>query len=224
MADTVSGTSSRRDAQKIKTRRALRDAALKLFAAKGYDATTAEEIAEEVGVSVRTFFRYFPLKESVLFSGKHAWIQSFADLCRAQSAALTDLDAMCAALVAATADIDRSRRSMRLYERAVASSPTLRGLAQDHYEHDMDRVAHAIAARHGLARADRSSTLLASVGMLIYRRALDTWLAGPLDAQLGDVIAENFRLLAGAISQTDTAEAPERNTSASLPRAKALAD
>jgi AcrR family transcriptional regulator len=200
----------------------LRDAALKLFAAKGYDATTAEEIAEEVGVSVRTFFRYFPLKESVMFSGKHAWIQSFAELCRAQPAALSDLDAMCAALVAATAEIDRNRRSLRLYERAVASSPTLRGLAQNHYEQDMDRVAHAIAARHGLARADRSSTLLAAVGMLIYRRALDTWLAGPPDAQLGDVIAENFRLLAEAISQTDTE--PQRQASGSLPPVRALAD
>ncbi|UFS60189.1 TetR family transcriptional regulator [Subtercola endophyticus] len=46
----------------------LRRAALELFESKGFEATTAEDIALAAGISRRTFFRYFPVREDVLFS------------------------------------------------------------------------------------------------------------------------------------------------------------
>lgn len=46
----------------------LRVAALGLFESKGFEATTAEDIALAAGISRRTFFRYFPVREDVLFS------------------------------------------------------------------------------------------------------------------------------------------------------------
>jgi len=49
-------------------RRRLREAALELFYAKGYEGTTAAEIAACAGVTERTFFRYFPDKREVLFN------------------------------------------------------------------------------------------------------------------------------------------------------------
>lgn len=45
----------------------IEQAALTLFAEQGYDATTADDIAQAAGVSVRTFFRHFPNgKEGVM--------------------------------------------------------------------------------------------------------------------------------------------------------------
>jgi AcrR family transcriptional regulator len=46
----------------------MREAALKLFHEKGYDGTTAAEIAARAGVTERTFFRHFPDKREVLFN------------------------------------------------------------------------------------------------------------------------------------------------------------
>lgn len=47
-------------------REAIWDSALELFASKGFDETSVEEIAETAGVSRRTFFRYFESKNDLL--------------------------------------------------------------------------------------------------------------------------------------------------------------
>ena len=53
-----------RERKKLRTRRALADAALRLFTEKGFDATTLEELAEEAEVFRSIFFRFFPAKEA----------------------------------------------------------------------------------------------------------------------------------------------------------------
>jgi AcrR family transcriptional regulator len=47
-------------------RDAIFDAAMDLFASKGFNETTIEEIVEAAGVSPRSFYRYFPTKSEVL--------------------------------------------------------------------------------------------------------------------------------------------------------------
>ena len=47
----------------------LEQAALALYAERGYDETTVAEIAERAGLTERTFFRHFADKREVLFGG-----------------------------------------------------------------------------------------------------------------------------------------------------------
>jgi AcrR family transcriptional regulator len=57
-----------RDRKKLKTRDAIRRAAMLLIDKNGYAHTTVEQIADAAEVSPSTFFRYFPSKEQVLIA------------------------------------------------------------------------------------------------------------------------------------------------------------
>src|SRR5215471_9319326 len=74
-----------RERKKLRTRRALAEAALRLFGDNGFDKTTLEEVAEEAEVSKSTFFRFFPAKEA-------AAIEAEAELWTAYLTALTERD------------------------------------------------------------------------------------------------------------------------------------
>jgi AcrR family transcriptional regulator len=190
-----SGPPGRRQEHKTRTQRALQQAALELFAKHGFDTTTTEEIAEQAGVSPRTFFRYFPTKESVLFVGEYGWFQSLTKQFLEQPDALGDVDALQETLLTFAPKLAAGRRSFVLYDRAVASSPTLRGRVQERLQEDITTVAGAIAERRGLPGADESCALLAAVVLVTYRRALTRWLEGPANGNLRKVIADEFELL-----------------------------
>lgn len=74
---------SLRDRKRARTRQALLDAAVDLFERHGYDRTGVADIAAAAEVGTRTFFRYFPSKEALLFPEAD-------DRIRAAVAAITD--------------------------------------------------------------------------------------------------------------------------------------
>ena len=70
-----------RERKKLRTRRALADAALRLFTQNGFDATTLEELAGEAEVSRSTFFRFFPAKEAAAIDAEaELWTAFLAGL------------------------------------------------------------------------------------------------------------------------------------------------
>lgn len=58
----------RRAEKKAATREALQRAAARMFEERGFQNTTVKDIAAAAGVTERTFFRYFPSKEDLVYS------------------------------------------------------------------------------------------------------------------------------------------------------------
>lgn len=62
----VDGELGLRERKRIATRRAIQLAALQLATERGFDRVTIDEISHAANVSPRTFFNYFPSKESAI--------------------------------------------------------------------------------------------------------------------------------------------------------------
>lgn len=66
--ELLGATLGLRERKKLKTRRAIRAAAFRLFTEQGYEGTTIDQIAADADVSPSTFFRYFPTKEDLVIT------------------------------------------------------------------------------------------------------------------------------------------------------------
>ena len=70
MLDNIENTKnlSRRERQKAQHRKEIMDAAIKVFAEKGYHEATLDEISQEAEFSKGALYLYFSNKEDILFS------------------------------------------------------------------------------------------------------------------------------------------------------------
>lgn len=84
---------SRRERNKIATRRAIGRAALSLMEELGYDCVTIDQVADRADVSRRTFFNYFSSLNDALHD-HNTWIFEYAaELLQKQSPDLPVMDA-----------------------------------------------------------------------------------------------------------------------------------
>ncbi|MEK9971135.1 MAG: TetR/AcrR family transcriptional regulator [Ferrovibrio sp.] len=83
---TTKPQSSKRD----RTRRQLLDAALKVFAARGFEAGSIQEIAAVAGVANGTFYNYFPTKDAILEAAAVHFGVSYCERIDASCSQVTD--------------------------------------------------------------------------------------------------------------------------------------
>jgi AcrR family transcriptional regulator len=83
-----------RERKKQRTREQIVESAMRLFAERGYHATTIAEIAAAADVAPRTFFAYFPSKEAVVFHGVDRDMDALASALRDRLPGETAFDAL----------------------------------------------------------------------------------------------------------------------------------
>jgi len=177
----------------------LQEAALALYSERGFDQTTAAQIAARAGLTERTFFRHFADKREVLF-GESALLQEriVAGVVGAPAEA-GPLDAVTCGLAAAAAMLGQFRRDLSRQRQAViAANPELR-------ERELAKLADYAAtvaeALHQRGVGEPQASLAAESGMTVFRVAMERWSSGGDDRELADVMLESMaglRAMAGA--------------------------
>lgn len=168
----------------------LQQAALELFASRGFEQTTAADIARTVGLTERTFFRHFADKREVLFRGQDVFERAFLDVvARAEPAAPAMAVAVAAVLGAATTFPEDRRPFARARQSVIEANPSLR----ERERHKLAGLADALAAalrERGLT--DPAVTLAAETGITVFRAAFAQWTADGETRPLDQIAAVVF--------------------------------
>ncbi|MGW7365817.1 TetR family transcriptional regulator [Streptomyces sp. NPDC054841] len=165
--------------RKAATQLDIARAAAELFAERGPDGTTAEEIARSAGVALRTFYRYFRNKQDavapLLAGGAERW--------RALLAAAEPGTAVPEALERSIAEAlsvpdDGTAEGLRWTRgllRAAAQDPALRAVWYRVNQESEERLVPVLAALAGPAADPLGLRLAAAAATDAIRVALEAW-------------------------------------------------
>jgi len=175
-------------------------AALALFARQGYDDTTVDEIASAVGISRRTFFRYFESKPDVVWGEFDAELVRLRERLDEAPPAEPMLDVLRRSVMATNrfgaGELDELRIRMVL----ISSVPTLVAHSAVRYEEWCDVVAGFAADRLGGSPDDLGPQTVARAALGAAMAAFACWARD----EGGDLVAEvdrAFRLLATGFAE-----------------------
>ncbi len=154
-------------------RERLQQAALALFQERGYDRTTAAEIAARVGVTERTFFRYFPDKRETLFGGEAVLRTVLTEAIAGAPGGLGPLDLLFHAFRSAVPLLEANRSFAAPRQAVVSSTPALHERELAKHEVLADALAAALRLR-GIE--DQRALLAARTGMSAFTYATIAWL------------------------------------------------
>jgi AcrR family transcriptional regulator len=156
-----------RERQRLEVRSELQQAALRLFAHRGYEQVSVTDIADEVGVVSRTFYRHFPTKEDAVLSLLDEAAPIVHEHVRSHPAG----DAPWRVLA------DAVRASSEVHERVSASimrmifeTPRLESAYYERQRRWEAMVARVLAERLGVPERDPRPTLWATMAFNIMTR------------------------------------------------------
>jgi AcrR family transcriptional regulator len=175
----------------------LGEAAMELYAERGYEQTTVAEIAQRAGLTARTFFRYFADKREVLFAGSEALGEQLDSVLAAAPASATPLAAVAEALGAVAETIGQDRDFSRRRQAIISANAELQ-------ERELIKLAGWSAAlTDGWCAAVSTSRPRASpprpaTPPSAWRSS--GWLADPGDRSLADTLRDSFDQLSAVIA------------------------
>lgn len=194
--DPVEGLRAR---HRERTRVALRDAALRRFIRDGFEATTVTDIAADVDVSPRTFFRYFSTKDAVIVTPYLDVFASWESIVRSAPAGTALVDALRRASHAVTDAYEQEPDFWDRHHEAITTDPAI-GLRMLQTQAQLQqRAASALGDLLGLdLRDDLRPHILAAAAMAGVAAAIARWYAGGRQADRRALVDAAYEEVAAA--------------------------
>jgi AcrR family transcriptional regulator len=189
-------------------RRLLRDEigriAVDLFATRGFDAVTVDDIAQSVGTSQRTFFRYFASKDAIVLDLARRIDQRLLDALDARPAS----EGACTALrnaYCSTSHVEPANRERTLQlAKVLSGAPELRAKAHGEYVNDSHELIFRLAKRMGVPASDRRVRVLATSVTAVVSDEFNRWADGGGRGDPSEAIAAALDVLEIGLRELDS--------------------
>jgi AcrR family transcriptional regulator len=209
MSATVINIISRMSRWEPNARERLAQAALDLYAERGFEQTTVAEIASRAGLTERTFFRHFADKREVLFSGGTDLQERMVNGVLGAPPDAAPMDAVAAGLVAGGEVLEQRRAFAHKRAGVIAASAELQ-------ERELIKLAGmATALAEALRRravAEPAASLTAQAAIAVFHVAFARWVHESNELTLPEVIRESLDELRAVTAGSPARESAGRES------------
>ena len=192
--------------RKQRTRAAIEDTSLRLFADKGFEETTVDDLAAAAGIGRRTFFRYFPSKNDVVFGDYDARTEILRDTLTAAEPGTHSVELVRRALRATNAYTPDEYVSLAIRIWLLTSVRSLQAHAAWRYsgweELIIEHVLARVGAEHRLYACGLAKTSIAAMWA-----AYTVWLGEGAGPNLNELIDAAFARLTTGFADLPDARA-----------------
>jgi AcrR family transcriptional regulator len=185
---------SLRDRRRAELFSQIQNTAYQLFAERGFEAVTTEDIAAAAGISISTYFRHAPTKEGLLVGPVREAIGEIVGSYNARPPDESPVEALIQVFVTRARDADELD-NLTTWRHAIATAPYLLSTTVLVSEADHDKFLEQVASRMGVdATADIRPALLVHTSLATVKFVLDRWLTSdivagpPFHVQLEDAL------------------------------------
>jgi AcrR family transcriptional regulator len=165
----------------------LARAALTLYAAQGFERTTAAEIAQRAGLTERSFFRLFADKREVLFYGAEVAQELLTRAIADAPASTTPIDAVSAALEAMCDTFQQNPDRVRQRNAVISANAELRERELTKHAELAEAITIALRDR---GVPDPTANLAAGTGFTVFKVAFARWISEPGQPDLPGIFRE----------------------------------
>jgi AcrR family transcriptional regulator len=167
---------SLRDRRRAELLSQIQQTAHRLFAERGFEAVTTEDIAAAAGVSISTYFRYAPTKEGLLVDPVREAAAEIVGAYSARPAHESPVEALIQLFVTHAREVSEVD-NLDTWRQAVATAPHLLSKSVLVSETDHGRLIEQVAHRMGVdSAADVRPALLVHTSLATVKFVLDGWL------------------------------------------------
>jgi AcrR family transcriptional regulator len=186
-----------RERKKQRTRQALRQAAVRLFLERGFEATTIADITAAAEVAPRTFFSYYQTKEDVVLG---ELTQRFDRVRRAlqqrpEGEPLLAAFRRAALEIAAELQAQEAPEDQRRAARVILTTPAIQARIRDRMGQWEDELAAMIAAERGAGPDDLESHVVAAALVGLLRSVQRVAVSAEMQLDLVSLMNHAFDLL-----------------------------
>jgi AcrR family transcriptional regulator len=181
--------------KKEQTRRAIADAAARLFAERGFDEVTVADVARAADVSEGTVFNYIPTNEDLFYDQMEVFETSLIGAVRARAAGESVLSAFRSFVLVRSRGLGDEERGDVIAEaaRLIAGSPALQAREREIVARSTQALADLIAAETGAPATDVQPWVVANALTGVQRALSERVRAAALAGKRGPSLAGDVR-------------------------------